>query len=283
LGVDEVDDEDEDDEDEDDEDTDQDDEEDGIGMGYDEAVDIFMKHESSFDDLNEDEAVLFLEAVDVIFDTTVSEDRFQEYYARFQEDLEVEIDLTFLPGELIRHSMADIARADKLVSRLEEFHALKQHAEKKALKLLSGIRADFPENPFVSYLELYYEENATSSKFEKKLLQCEQRFPDYPLIRIQSVIHGFVSDPLSIDISKLIQLHEFFPGRETFYSIEIQQYLAYALIVILTTSDNSVISALQHAMLDNGFPFELLETILPILISVKMEAVYSILGKSKNG
>jgi hypothetical protein len=243
---------------------------------YDEAVTAFRKYIGKFDSLKKDEAQSFFEAVEVLFETLVDEDKFDVYYEEFFYDLNFELESEEIPDEMLGLPKSGSHNFDKLKSQLKPILELPEKKFEKGKKLVSELKKDYADVPLLAFLELHFAKDKADEMFNEKLKHYEELFPDYPLIKLTSLIHSFLKNLDQTTETDLISLHDIFTGRVSIHDFEMQQYLVYAVFVVLMGSDKSRLAAFHEALVDLEFPDDFMEFTYSLIMAEKMKAVLAI-------
>ena len=250
-------------------------------MSYEDAVAMFEEHKDDFGKLDKQQIDLFLEAVEVLFDDLVDVDLREKYYDNFMEDLDMEIWSEDLPVELLGLTDAEYEKADLITAKLMPIMLLSPSENKKSFQMIIELKDTYPECPFLSFLELTFsdEKEKGSAEFEKRLGQYLKQHPDYPLLKLLSLIQKNTNVTVQATESKLLPLHTLFSGRDCLHEIEFQQYIVYASLIVLFGSDLSKIAAFEEALEDLDFPFESMKFTFSAITATKMKIVEDSLKK----
>ena len=249
-------------------------------ISYEETVGVFRQYEDRFDSLNKEETESFLDAVEVLFKSLVIEDVFDRYYDDFIEDMDIEYISDEIPDEMLGLPISENRNLDYLKTKLSPILELSDKKFKKAMKLTGELKKEFGDVPFLTYLELHFEEDKSSKGFKQKLTYCEAQFPDYPLIKISSLIYSFLSNLEHTPDIDVIPLHSLFPDRNLIHEFEMQQYLVYATFVVAMGTDKSRLSAFYEVLSDLDFPDEFMELTYILIITEKIKSVQAMLEKA---
>ena len=250
-------------------------------MSYAEALIMFEEHKADFGELDKQQIDLFLEAVEVLFDDLVDVDLREKYYDNFMEDLDMEIWSEDLPVELLGLTDAEYEKADLITAELMPIMLLSPSENKKSFQKIIELKDTYPECPFLSFLELTFsdEKEKGSAEFEKRLGQYLKQHPDYPLLKLLSLIQKNTNVTVQATESKLLPLHTLFSGRDCLHEIEFQQYIVYASLIVLFGSNLSKIAAFAEALEDLDFPFESMKFTFSAITVTKMKIVEGSLKK----
>jgi len=244
---------------------------------YEEAVEVFRKFESRLDSLNKQETETFFEAVDLLFESLVVDDLFDRYYDEFLEDLDIEYILDEIPDEMLGIPKSETRNFDILKSKLIPILDLPDTKFKKGRKLVGELKKDFGDSPILSYLDTHFEEDKASMGFKQKLKHCEEQFPDYPLVKISSLIYCYLSNLDQATDAELVPLRSMFPDRDFLHEFEMQQYLVYAVFIVVLGTDKSRLAAFYEVLRDLDFPDEFMELTYSLIMTEKIKSVYTFL------
>ena len=250
-------------------------------MTYDEATIIFRKLYKKFDSLKKEEAQSFFESVETLFETLVDEDELENYYGEFIDDLDIELVTAEIPDEMLGLPATDIRNADKLKNRLITILEFPEEKFTKGLEIILELKQVYDDVPLLSFLELHFKLDKSDEFYTEKLNRYEVKFPDYPLIKITSLIHSFLKGLDQSADSEIIPLHNIFPDRLSIHAFEMQQYLVYAVFVVLLGSDKSRLAALHDVLFDLEFPDGFWESAYILIMNEKIRAVAELIGETE--
>ena len=246
-------------------------------MSYDEAVSIFSDNIDDIDSLDKGEAESFFESVDVLFDSMIDKAKCEQYYDYFMDDLDIETWSDEIPDEMLGLPLTEIRNPDLLKSKLNPILQYTEKKFKKGIKLLGELKKDFGDIPLLYFLELHFEEDKALANFKQKLLLYQEKFPQYPLIKLTSMIHNYLDKLDQTPDVEIVPLHELYPHRTYLQEFEMQQYLVYVVFVVAFGNNHSRLNALDEALMDLDFPDDFMELTKSIIVSHKIKAVSSLL------
>lgn len=255
------------------EDDDFDDDEYEDRMSYEEAVTTFRKYKENLESLDKQEVSLFFEALEVLFNSLIDDDKYDMYYDQFFDDLDIEIVIDEIPEEMMGISLSEIHDPDKFENKLKPILELPDKKFKKGIKMVEKLKIEYGDIPLLASLELFLCDEKASEGFREKLFLYREKYPDYPMIRIASLLHSFLSNLDKTNEAEIIPLQDLFQRRNSIHGFELQQYLVYAAFVTLLGSDNSRVAAFQQALVDMDYPFGIGEAFLGLLIEKKITIV----------
>jgi len=250
-------------------------------ISFKEAAEVFRQYESKIKSMKKHEAESFFEAVEVLFDSLVEEDAYQKYFDEFMEDLDIDLVEDEIPDEMLGLPTRITSDIGYLKSKLNLLLYLPDKKNKKALKLLAELQADFPDVAFVSFLELYFEKDKASKRFEQILKRIAEQFPGYPLLQISTLMRSQVNYPDQASDAEIIPLHDLFPGRVYLHDFEMQHYLVYAIFVAVLGEDKSRLAAFYEVLTDLEFPDDFMELAHGLIVMEKIKNIQAMLGISK--
>jgi hypothetical protein len=248
------------------------------GMNFSTAVDVFKKYEANFNALNEFETRLFLQAVTVIFSTKVDDVQYDMYSEEFLDSLDIEIETGEFSHEMLGLSGSSALNISELNERIMRILELPDKKANKALRRLADLKQDYPGIPFIPFLEIYFDKERYSVEFKKKLEKLTRQFPEYSLLTLFADIDGFIQNQEGNARLEPKPINEFFPGRDSIHEFEMQQYLMHLTLAVIAEANLSKLAALQDALFDSGLPDELTDLLMPLIITEKIQAIYTILG-----
>ncbi len=242
-------------------------------MSYDEAFNIFRAKIGDFETLKKEEIESFMEAVDVLFDSMIDDDKYAEYYDDFMEDLDIETLTEEVPDEILGLPEAEIADPDSLKIKLIPILELPEKKFKKGIKMIGELKKEYGEIPLLAFLELHFEDDRTSEAYNQKLKQLVEKFPRFPLIKIASLVQSYLYNKDQIPESEIVPLHELFPGRSFVHQIEMDHYLLYAIFIVLVGNNYSRLAAFHETLIDLEFPDYFMELAHGMIMVEKIRAV----------
>jgi hypothetical protein len=259
------------------------DEEDDFGedenlMGYDEAILIFKENEPAFENLEMDKLELFLQALHVLFQPLINQDLYKQYYKDFYEDLEIMIVSGKMPYKALGMQISDKAMRNEIINSIDNFLNEDTEDNEKTLKMLQDLKSQYGDIPIFSFLEIIYVKINEVKDVKEKIKEYENRFPDYPLFKISSLMYSYSSILKQNPEEGIIPLHTFFPNRSRFHIIEMQEYIMYASFFAAYGTDLSRMLALHDVLVDLDYPNEILGFVFPLVTGQKIIAIKASLG-----
>jgi hypothetical protein len=245
------------------------------GLSFEQAVQVFSKFENKMDKLEEGQARMFTDAVEVLFDNIIDDDLYQKYYDQFYDDLDIKIETESMPPEMFGKPYPTLEVVEQLKLKLEDIYALPKGENRLFIEKLTELTLEFSDIPYLPFLELYMDEDRDSGRYKQKLRLYEQRYRGYPLITITSLILRCKANPETAAGMELIPLRDFFPDRKSLSMTEIQQYLVYAMLLIVEGPDCSRLAAFHDAVADISLPDNMIATIDPIFLTAKINRIYA--------
>jgi hypothetical protein len=250
-------------------------------MPYDEAVAIFRRNFEHLGTLEEEETKLFFVAVETLFNTLVDADKFDEYYDEIFDDLDIEIGTDGIPYEMLGLPESESLNYNNLISELNPILKLPEKKFDKGKKMVSKLKKDYPDVPLLAFLDLHFEEDKAGEIFKEKIFEYAEQFPDYALIKLTSLIHSFLKNQDHTAEMELIPLHDIFTDRESLHEFEIQQYMVYAVFVVLIGSDKSRLNAFTHVLVDLEYPDQLTQLTFSLIMSEKIKTVAELIDETE--
>jgi len=262
-------------------DFDDDENDDDEEMPYDEAVAIFRRNFEHLGTLEEEETKLFFVAVETLFNTFVDADKFDEYYDKIFDDLDIEIETAGIPYEMLGLPESESHNYINLISELNPILKFPEKKFDKAKKMVSKLKNEYPEVPLLAFLDLHFEEDKAGEIFKEKIFEYAGQFPDYALIKLTSLIHSFLKNQDQTAEMELIPLHDIFSDKDSLHEFEIQQYLVYAVFVVLIGSDKSRLDAFTHVLVDLEYPDHLMQLTFSLIMSEKIRTVAELIDETE--
>jgi len=250
-------------------------------MSYDEAAKEFMDKKNNFESLKKGDFESFMEAVEVLFDSMIADDKYDEYYDDFMDDLDIEILMEEIPDEILGLPEAEIADPESLKIKLIPILEFTKKKFKKGIKMLGELKKEFGDIPLLAFLELNFEDDKTSETYNRKLKQLVEKFPRDPLIKISSLIQSSVENKDQIHETEIVPLHELFPGRSFLHQIEMDHYLLYAIFIVIVGNNCSRLAAFHEALIDLELPDYFMELAHSMIMAEKINAVAGLIEKTR--
>lgn len=201
------------------------------------------------------------------------------YYEEFIDDLDIELLTNEFPDEMLGITIPETRYSDELKSKLRPILKLSEKKFNKGKKIVGELKKDYADVPFLAFLELHFEQDKAEDVFAKKLSYFQEQFPDYPLIKLASLIHSFLKNLDQTNVSEIVPLHDIFPGRESIHDFEMQQYLVYAVFVALLGENKSRLAAFHEVLVDLEFPNDFMELVYSLIMTEKIRVAAQLAGE----
>lgn len=221
----------------------------------DEKLELFTKLVSDEEKLTPDERARLVDLSESIIDDALDLEKMDELYHVFTNRLEDIKIVSEIPDEVLQIDKQHEQNAMELKSQFAEIYDLIDTDEPSLRKKIKKLHKEQPVNPAICFLELSWLRAEDFTKYQLKLKQYADEFPDYPLIRLLKQIGKLNYDEnytgQDIPFENAIKL--VFPGRKVLHHIEILHLLMFLIFRAQKTGNMEQAIAIENVIEEVGF------------------------------
>ena len=220
-----------------------------------EKRELFLTLSSNADELEDEETERLFNLTNSMAEDMVDETLRDKFYDQYMEELDFEIEIDEVPIQLLGLKPKDQPVSEELINRFIVIYQLTKQNPKFAAKELKLFQNESKAIPASYFLELLILQIEDPNKYDKRLKEYSQTFPDYALIQLLWATSLVTSPKERQKIPGYpFKMESFFPDRESIHPIEMLYSLVFYSFATGVELDINKIVAFGKVLYDLQLP-----------------------------